>query len=233
MIVTIDGPAGAGKSTVARRLAERLGFRFLDTGAMYRAVTWAALDRNANVHNLQEIADIAETLDIRFRDDRVWVDEQDVTADIRGNKVTLHVSEIADNPLVREQLVNQQRKIASEGDYVCEGRDQGTIAFPNADCKIFLTASPAERAKRRLQQLQSNGADANFAFILNQQQNRDQRDLDRPIGQLRPAEDAIQINSDKKSLNQVVDEIESLVRTQLNLGKTLPEKQDADEKSQR
>ena len=234
MIITIDGPAGAGKSTVARRLAERLGFRFLDTGAMYRAVTWAALKRSANLQNRQELSDIAETLNVQFRDDRVWIDGQDVTAAIRGKKVTLHVSEVADNPLVREHLVSQQREIASVGDFVCEGRDQGTIAFPDADCKFFLTASPAERAKRRLQQLQSNGMDANLDLILNEQQYRDQRDLDRPIGQLRQAEDAVEIVSDGKSLNQVVDEIESFVRSKMKPGKMLPvQSKDKDEKSQR
>ncbi len=222
MIITIDGPAGAGKSTVARRLARRLGFQFLDTGAMYRAVTWAALQCDANFHNHSEIAEFAEKLKIRFRDDRVWVDEQDVTAAIRGKHVTLQVSEIADNPLVREQMVIQQRQIASAGDYVCEGRDQGTIAFPMADCKFFLTASPAERARRRLQQLQSSGAEANLELILNEQQSRDQRDIDRPVGQLRQAEDAIEIISDGKSLNQVIDEIEMLVRKKLNQGKILP-----------
>ncbi len=216
VIITIDGPAGAGKSTVAKRLAHRLGFQFLDTGAMYRAVTFAALQRGIDLANQSTVADIAADIGIEFVDDRVLVNDHDVTLAIRSEDVTRGVSEVADHPDVRQRLVQLQRRIASTGDFVCEGRDQGTVVFPMADCKIFLTASPSERAQRRCKQMRSSGSQIEFESVLQEQQRRDERDLNRPIGNLQRAEDAFDVITDGKSIDQVVDEIERIARMRIS-----------------
>lgn len=213
MIITIDGPAGAGKSSVAKLLASRMGFRFLDTGAMYRAVTWAAMEQGVDIHDADAIAKIAAAIQIEFDQDRVWVNGQDVTQAIRESDVTQNVSEIADNPEVREHLVMLQREIAAGGNYVCEGRDQGTVVFPNADCKIYLTASSSERAQRRYDQLTSAGRVASFEQILRNQEDRDRRDKIRPVGRLVKAADASEIISDSFTMEQIVDQIEEIART--------------------
>ena len=218
MIITIDGPAGAGKSTVAKLVAQKLGYRFLDTGAMYRAVTWAAMNQGVEVANHQAVAEVASKIEIKFDDHRVLVNGADVTSDIRSPEVTGNVSEIADNAHVREQMVMLQREIASDGDFVCEGRDQGTVVFPNAECKIYLTASAKERARRRFEQMGSKGGDTEFEEILHQQQTRDRRDLDRPVGGLLMAADAHEIISDKKTVEEVVDAIVELARSRIATG---------------
>ena len=149
MIITIDGPAGAGKSTVARALARRLGFRFLDTGAMYRAVALAALRRGLDWDAPDDLARLARKLDIRMVSERILLDGEDVTEAVRTSDVTAVTRYAADNPQVREFLVELQRKLAGTDNVVTEGRDQGTVAFPHAECKIFLTASREERWCRR------------------------------------------------------------------------------------
>ena len=157
MIVTIDGPAGAGKSTTARELAQRLGFRFLDTGAMYRAVAHAAVVRNLGWDDPQRLVELARQIDIQFQDAKVLVDGCDVSAEIRTAEITAVTHHAANNPGVREHLVGLQRVMAADDDIVTEGRDQGTVVFPHAECKIFLTASPAERARRRAEDLRRPG----------------------------------------------------------------------------
>ena len=213
MIITIDGPAGAGKSSVAKQLAHRLGFSFLDTGAMYRAVTWAALNQSVDILDPVAVAAVAANIQIQFEQERVLVDGQDVTQAIREPDVTKSVSEIADNPEVREHLVMLQREIAAEGNYVCEGRDQGTVVFPNAECKIYLTASSSERAQRRYDQLVANGKIASFEKILNEQEDRDRRDLMRPVGRLLKAEDAIELVSDAFTMDEIVERIQEIARS--------------------
>lgn len=215
MIITIDGPAGAGKSTVAKSLAEKLGFQFLDTGAMYRAVTWAALSRGVDVFDYKAVAKLTSKMNIEFDGTHVSVNGEDITAEIRSANVTRMVSEIADNPEVREHLVMLQREIASTGDFVCEGRDQGTVVFPDADCKIFLTATSMERAKRRYDQLVADGDNVDFDSILRDQESRDQRDLDRPVGRLLKAEDAFELNSEGMSMDQVIEKIEQFIRNKI------------------
>ena len=213
MIITIDGPAGAGKSSVAKRLAKRLGFSFLDTGAMYRAVTWAAIHQCVDIYDPTAIAAIAAKIRIDFDQDRVLVDGQDVTQAIRESVVTKAVSEIADNSEVREHLVMLQREIAAGGNYVCEGRDQGTVVFPNAQCKIYLTASSSERAQRRYEQLVAQGKAASFEKILHEQEDRDRRDLMRPFGRLLKAEDAIELISDPYTMDEIVEQIQEIARS--------------------
>jgi len=217
MIVTIDGPAGAGKSSVSRKLAERIGFQYLDTGAMYRAVTWCVMQQGMDPSDRQAVAELARQMEITFENGKVLVKGQDVSQAIRSPQVTGAVSEIADNPDVRETLVALQRAMARLGNFVCEGRDQGTVAFPNADCKIFLTASPSERAQRRYLQLVEEGVPADFQDVLATQTVRDQRDETRPVGKLVKAPGSIEVSTDGMNFDKVVDQLESTVVQQLRI----------------
>jgi cytidylate kinase len=212
MIITIDGPAGAGKSTIARHLAERLGFAFLDTGAMYRAVALAALRGGLGDSDADEIAKLAQSLSINFDGTRTVLNGEDVSAAIRTSEVSAAVYLAADNVAVRRRLVELQRQIAAGRDIVTEGRDQGTVAFPRAECKIFLTASPRERARRRYEELRSRGESVSLEEILAQQADRDQRDATRPVGALIKAEDAAEVVTDGLSTDQVVERLERIVR---------------------
>jgi len=212
MIVAIDGPAGAGKSTIARQLAERLGFAFLDTGAMYRAVALAALRRGLGDGDGEAIARLAVSLDIDFDGRRTLLDGEDVSAAIRTSEVTAAVYLAADNVAVRRRLVDLQRQIATGRDLVTEGRDQGTVAFPHAECKIFLTASPQERARRRYEELVARGESITFEEVLAQQLDRDRRDATRPVGALVKAADAVEVLTDGLTAEQVVDRLERFVR---------------------
>lgn len=212
MIVTIDGPAGAGKSSVAHALARRLGFCFLDTGAMYRAVAWAAARDGVNWKDESGVARVAARMQFALDNQRVLVDGQDVTRAIRTPEVTNNTRFVAANPLVRRELVALQRRLAHGRDVVTEGRDQGTVAFPEAECKFFLTASPAERARRRWTQLQEQGQIVSLDEVLDQQNRRDRRDASRACGPLAPAPDATLIETDGRTLEQVVDQLEHQVR---------------------
>jgi len=211
MIVTIDGPAGAGKSTVARALARRLGFRYLDTGAMYRAVALGAMRRKLDWQRPEELAQLAERLQIELSEDRVVLDGEDVSEAIRSQEVTLKTRHVADNIRVRGYLVGLQQAIAEGGNVVSEGRDQGTVAFPEAECKVYLTASPEERARRRLRDLAAQGESATQAEVLAAQTKRDQRDSSREVGQLVRAADAVEVCTDGMSIDEVVDHLVSLV----------------------
>jgi cytidylate kinase len=213
MIVTIDGPAGAGKSSAARALAERLGFRFLDTGAMYRAVAYAAILRRLDWNDPAALANLAEQLQIEMEDDRVLLDGADVSAEIRTVAVTEATKYAADNPAVRAHLVKLQQAFGRGRNIVTEGRDQGTVVFPAAECKIYLTATPAERARRRLQELQSQGQAADFESVLASQTERDARDATREVGAMYQAADAIELLTDGLNPTEVVDRMEALVRS--------------------
>lgn len=216
MIVTIDGPAGAGKSHVARALAERLQFRFLDTGATYRAVTLAAMRHAVPWDDVSRLAALAGSVKIDFQNNHILLDGQDVTAQIRDVKVTANIYHVADQAEIRTVLVKLQRKIASHADYVTEGRDQGTVVFPHAECKFFLTASPEERARRRLLDLQARGETTTLEEVLEQQTQRDRRDESRSVGRLHRAADAVEVNTDGLTVEEVVDRLEKLVRAKLN-----------------
>jgi CMP/dCMP kinase len=212
LIVTIDGPAGAGKSTVAKRLAREIGFDFLDTGAMYRCVTLACLRANISLEDPERVASIARRVQIDLAGTRVFLNSEDVTESIRTPTVTNSIRTVADNQSVRELMVTAQREWISGKNAVTEGRDQGTIAFPHADCKIFLTASPEERARRRVAQLIEIGVDASYDEILLQQNLRDAQDTKRKLGGLKPAEDAITICTDGMTEEDVLKSLVAVVQ---------------------
>ncbi|HEX6962339.1 MAG TPA: (d)CMP kinase [Lacipirellula sp.] len=212
MIVTIDGPAGAGKSSAARRLAKRLGFRFLDTGAMYRAVALAGKRRSVVWGDVEELAQVAAELDFEMSDERIVVNGEDVTQAIRTLEITTLTQFAADNEAVRRRLIDLQREFARDRDVVTEGRDQATVVFPSAECKIFLTASEEERARRRFQDLRARGEEVDIHEVLRKQRHRDQRDAERPFGGLVKAPDSIEVVTDGLSPDEVVDRLEQIVR---------------------
>ena len=215
MIVAIDGPAGAGKSSITRQLAERLDFQFLDTGAMYRAVALAALRRGLGDGDAAAIASLADAASIDFDGTRTLLDGEDVSEAIRTSEVSAAVYLAADNVAVRRRLVELQRQIAGGRDTVTEGRDQGTVAFPNAECKIFLTASPQVRARRRYEELRSRGERMTLEEVLAQQADRDRRDAKRPVGALLKAADAVEVVTDGLTPEQVVERLEAIVRQRI------------------
>ncbi|MEL7265234.1 MAG: (d)CMP kinase [Planctomycetota bacterium] len=212
MIVTIDGPAGAGKSSISRKVAFTLGFGFLDTGAMYRCVTLRAMLHGVSFSDPSELHHVAADADITLRGDVVILDGRDVSAEIRKPEVTANIRYIADEPKIRGILNQQQRKIAEGDNMVTEGRDQGTDVFPDADCKIYLTASPETRARRRKQQLQDLGQESPYADVLQRLIRRDEQDKSRPVGALRIAKDAIVIDSDELTHQEVLERIVQIVK---------------------
>jgi cytidylate kinase len=211
MIVTIDGPAGAGKSTVARGLADRLGWRYLDTGAMYRAVAWAALERGIDLDDPQAIAALARRLAIVVEGSRVTADGIDISDAIRVPSVTEATRKVADATEVRAVMVDQQQRLGRQGSLVTEGRDQGTVVFPGAELKIFLTASPAERASRRHREQAARGAVVTLADVLESQIRRDSLDAARDVGPLKPAADAVLLETDGLSAAEVISRLADLV----------------------
>ncbi len=212
MIVTIDGPAGAGKSSAAKHLAKRLGFQYLDTGAMYRAVTLAGIRQGSDFQNPDSLEALLRAIHIELPPGKVILNGEDVTQEIRNPKVTDAASALAANPQVREYLVIRQREIADNADMICEGRDQGTVVFPKADCKFFLTANPEERANRRFRELNARGEKITWEEVFHAQLARDKRDSQRDCSPMVPAQDAIVLDSTHLSLDQVVKQMETEVR---------------------
>lgn len=215
MIVTIDGPAGSGKSTAARMLAQRLGFQFLDTGAMYRVVTLVCQREKLDLTHQQNVARRAEAIRIHFDGHRVFADGVEVTDAIRTVEVTLDTRFVAANCAVRELLSQLQRRAAEGVNIVTEGRDQGTVVFPRAECKFFLTASPEERARRRQADLERRGEYLPLDEILAQQTDRDRRDEQHEVGALKPAPDAMMIDTSHRTIEDVVNQLDSIVRKAL------------------
>jgi len=213
MIITIDGPAGAGKSSTARILAQRLGFEFLDTGAMYRAVALAARRAGLDLRDESALTDLVASLRLEMPPGgRVLLDGEDVTSLIRTREMTAATGAVADSPAVRRRLVQMQRTIAAGRDMVCEGRDQGTLVFPDAACKFFLLADPVERARRRQREMAGRGESVELEQILRDQEARDQRDAARDLAPMKPAEDAVLLDSTRLGPEQVVEAMEAEVR---------------------
>jgi len=211
MIVTLDGPAGAGKSSAARALAARLGWCHLDTGAMYRAVALIALERGTPLDDPGQLAALAESLAIELREGRVLVGDRDVSAEIRTERVTQATRPVADAPPVREAMKRLQRRLAAGLDVVTEGRDQGSVVFPQAELKVYLTASPEERARRRQREDEARGIATSFEAVLRSQSRRDEGDRIRPVAPLKPADDAVVLETDGLSAAEVVERLVQLV----------------------
>lgn len=211
-VITIDGPAGAGKSTVAKLLAKQLGFEFLDTGAMYRTVTLAVLRSGMSISDDKAVADVAENADIRFSGNLVLLNGEDVSKEIRTPKVAAAIGLVADNLGVRRRLTKLQREWTSGRSVVTEGRDQGTEVFPDSPCKIFLFAGERVRAERRQIELKERGIEMDLEDVLRQQTQRDEDDRRRPVGALRKADDALEVCTDGLSLAEVVEHLVEVVR---------------------
>ena len=207
MVIAIDGPAGAGKSTVARALAERLGATYLDSGAMYRCVAIAALRSGADLEDGTGLGRLAADLEIALLNGHVWLDGEDVTEEIRSPEVSAAASQVSVFPAVRKAMVERQRAMIASGHYVAEGRDIGTVVSPDAPLKVFLTANDAERARRRAAET-GEAQDA----VLAAQATRDSRDRLREHGPLRSAVDAVEIDTTGMSVEAVVDRVVALAR---------------------
>lgn len=220
--ITIDGPAASGKSTVGESLAERLGYLYFDTGAMYRAVTWAALERGIDVDDEEAVTELAEQLRIRVADVTendgrqytVLADGIDITWAIRTPQVDANVSAVSAYRGVRRALVAKQREIAADTAVVMVGRDIGTVVLPEADLKIYLDATVEERARRRWLEMKERGKNADYQAVLRSMRRRDKIDRSRDVSPLRPAEDAVRIDTTKMDVEMVVDTTERLVEEQ-------------------
>lgn len=207
MVIAIDGPAGAGKSSVARAVAAEIGFTYLDSGAMYRCVALAAQQGRADLGDGEALGALAEGLEIDFEGERVLLDGEDVSEEIRTPEASAAASQVSVHPRVRKAMVGHQRQLIAAGRYVAEGRDIGTVVSPDSPLKIFLTASDEERARRRAAQ---SGEEPEA--VLEAQRRRDARDSEREHGALRAAEDAVELDTTGLSLDEVVSRVVALAR---------------------
>lgn len=217
-VITIDGPSGSGKGTVAVRLAEKLGFTLLDSGALYRSVGIAALRGEIDLRDHQQVAELARHLNIEFgvsSPDSVWLDGEDVSLEIRTDIGSELASQIGAIPAAREALYERQLAFRKAPGLVADGRDMGTVVFQDAIIKIYLTARPEERAQRRYKQLIDKGIDASLPDLLRDLKERDARDSERPISPLKPAKDAVVLDTTDLHIDQVVAQVLDLVSERL------------------
>jgi cytidylate kinase len=224
--IAIDGSAASGKSTIGAQLAQRLGYLYFDTGVMYRAVTWATLDREINPEDVEAVSALAEKLRIEVKpngpqDGRLYTvlaDDQDITWLIRSPEVEAYVSLVSSYPRVRVALTTQQRRIAAQGSIVMVGRDIGTVVLPEAELKIFMHASAEERARRRYREILAQGKPADFEEILAAMRERDKQDREKPISPMVPAADAVIIETDNLSLEAVLTRLEQIIAAEQAVG---------------
>jgi len=217
-IVAIDGPAGAGKSTAARRTAESLGFVLVDTGALYRGVALIAKERGVDLGDSEGVAEVARSLDLRFlsaadQEPRLWIDGEDRSEAIRSPEISGSASVVSAHGAVRDALLDLQRRLGQAGGVVLEGRDIGTVVFPDAEVKIYLTASDEERARRRVDDLRTRGFEADPEVVLREIRDRDRRDRERDVAPLRIADDAIVVDTSDLSFDEVVVRLVEIAQT--------------------
>ena len=212
MIITLDGPAGAGKSTVARKVAEVLGISFLDTGATYRAYTWLAIQKGISLDNINQIAKLILNNNLKIEHEKTFINNKEVTSEIRDQAVTQNVKFLANSPKIRGLLVKWQQEFAINKSCISEGRDQGTVVFPDADYKFYLDADVNQRVKRRQKDLQNKGEIIETTTLQREITRRDKSDMNREIGPLKRPKDAVIIDSSELSIQQVVDLIINTVK---------------------
>lgn len=224
-VITVDGPSGSGKGTVCRLLADKLGWDVLDSGAIYRVLSLAALHHQIALDNEEALVPLAANLDVQFLVDsqtnagKVILEGEDVTTTIRNEEVGAAASKVAALPRVREALLRRQRAFRTENGLIADGRDMGTVVFPDAPLKIYLTASAQERARRRFVELNERGLDVTLSGLLEDIQARDDRDMNRAVAPLVPAEDAIELDSSELNAQQVFDKVITLLDAAISEGK--------------
>ncbi|CAH7275578.1 cytidylate kinase [Vibrio chagasii] len=218
-VITVDGPSGAGKGTLCMLLADKLGFHLLDSGAIYRVLALAAIHHGVDTESEDALVPLATHLDVQFIAEgdlvKVILEGEDVSGELRKEETGMAASKVAALPRVREALLRRQRAFSAAPGLVADGRDMGTVVFPEAEAKIFLDASAEERATRRLKQLQQKGLDVKFDDLLNEIQERDDRDRNRPVAPLRPAEDALVLDSTSMNIEQVVEKALHYIESKL------------------
>ena len=215
-VITVDGPSGAGKGTISRILAKKLGFHYLDSGALYRILGIAAQRHQVDTSNNKGLVTLAEHMDIRFDssetgDIKALLEGEDVTQEMRTEDAGALASLVASHPLVRSALLKRQRMFATEPGLIADGRDMGTVVFPDAVLKIYLTASIEERANRRYKELLAKGEDVNLRGLIEQVRTRDDRDMSRDVSPLVPAEDAVELDTSEQTIQEVTDTVLNLV----------------------
>jgi cytidylate kinase len=214
-IVAVDGPAGSGKSTISKVVADKFNLTYLDTGAMYRMIAYKSLKDGIDLDNTEEVVKLLENVNLDMKDGKFFVDGEDVSSEIRTPEVTAIVSKVAAIKEVREKLVDLQRKISHGKNVILDGRDIGTVVFPNADLKIFLVASPEERAKRRVLDFKNKGIEEKYEDVLSEIIRRDEFDSNRKESPLKKAEDAIEIDTSFMNIGEVVEAISKLIEDKL------------------
>ena len=212
MIIAVDGPAGAGKSTISKLIAKKLNINYIDTGAMYRAVTYKCLSEGVDVKNEETVIEVAKRTDIDFRDNNIYLDSKVVNEEIRTREVSANVSDVAKIKEVRYLMVDVQREIGTRNDVILDGRDIGSYVFPNADYKFFLVATPEERGRRRYKELCEKGFEGTLEEIIKDIEKRDEIDSNREFAPLKKADDAIEIDTTGLGIDEVVEAVVSKIK---------------------